>query len=54
MKHSARLLAALVGLAASLGLGLVSFVGMLLAGWIIYAILTYVFGLELDIAMPGL
>ena len=47
-------LSALVGLAASLGLGLVSFVGMLLAGWIIYAILTYVFGLELDIAMPGL
>ena len=46
--------AAVLLLAGSAGLGLVSFAGMLLAGWIIYAILTHVFGLELDIAMPGL
>lgn len=45
---------AVMVLAMSLGLGLLSFAGMLIAGWIIYAILTHVFGLELDIAMPGL
>lgn len=45
---------AALALAATAGLGLVSFAGMLIAGWIIYAILTHVFGLELDIAIPGL
>lgn len=43
---------AVVALAASLGVGLISFVGMLVAGWIIYTILTQVFGLELDISLP--
>lgn len=47
-------LSAAIALAATAGLGLVSFAGLLIAGWIIYAILTHVFGLELDIAIPGL
>ncbi|MEO0592072.1 MAG: hypothetical protein AAFZ38_00710 [Myxococcota bacterium] len=43
---------AVMALAASLGVGLISFVGMLIAGWIIYTILTQVFGLELDVVFP--
>jgi hypothetical protein len=43
---------AALALAALLGLGVVSFTLFLLAGALIYAILTKVFGLELGLEMP--
>lgn len=46
--------AAISVLIGTAGLAAVSIAGVLIAGWIIYAVLTHVFGLELNLAMPGL
>lgn len=47
-------IAALMALAVSVGLGGASLMLLVLAGWIIYAILTHIFGLEFELGLPEL